>query len=323
MDTSLAGQLAVRTQTPTAKIMPARLPAVLVTRPDLLARLDEVTSRRLTTVVAGAGFGKSTLLAAWAVAARPAWYALHPEDEALPTFLHGLLDALRLRLPGLPAGGSTVLGRSLGPDVDDLARADDVAAVLGELLDRELPSDLVLVVDDVHELRPGGPSARLLAGLCRHAPPGLHVVLASRAAGRHPADAAAPAADLLAAADRTAAADLLAAAEAGYAGDFLADDPYEDWAAPLREEARAAYLAVARALAERAAAAGEHDLAVRYHLRVLERDGYDEAAHLGLVRTLTAAGRHGEARRRYRFYVERMDEIGVETEPFPAGPAQS
>ncbi len=180
MDTPPAGRFGVRTPTPTAKIMPGQLPAVLVDRPELRARLDELTGRRLTTVVAGAGFGKSTLLAAWAVAARPAWYAVHPEDAALATFLPGLLDALRLRLPGLPAGVSTVLGRSLGPDVDDLARADDVAAVLGELLDREAPADLALVVDDVHELPPGGPAARLLEGLVRHAPPGLHVVLASR-----------------------------------------------------------------------------------------------------------------------------------------------
>jgi ATP/maltotriose-dependent transcriptional regulator MalT/DNA-binding SARP family transcriptional activator len=180
MDTSSAGRRGVRTQTPTAKIMPAQLPSVLVDRPELRARLDEVTGRRLTTVVAGAGFGKSTLLAGWALGVRPAWYALHPEDEALATFLPGLLDALRLQLPGLPAGVSTVLGRSLGPDVDDLVRADDVAAVLGELLDRELRADLVLVIDDVHELPPGGPSARLLEGLCRHAPPGLHIVLVSR-----------------------------------------------------------------------------------------------------------------------------------------------
>jgi DNA-binding SARP family transcriptional activator/tetratricopeptide (TPR) repeat protein len=171
--------------------------------------------------------------------------------------------------------------------------------------DRRLPPDRYLVADkttvrlgdlpvDVEEFL-----AAAAAGLARHA-------------GRDRPGAMDAEAD-------EAAADLLATAEAGYAGDFLEEDPYEDWAAPLREEARAAYLAVARALAGRASASGGHDLAVRYHLRVLERDPFDEAAHLGLVMTLTAAGRHGEARRRYRFYVERMDEIGVETEPFPAG----
>jgi ATP/maltotriose-dependent transcriptional regulator MalT/DNA-binding SARP family transcriptional activator len=114
------------------------------------------------------------------------------------------------------------------------------------------------------------------------------------------------------------AAVLLEAAEAAYTGDFLEEDPYEDWAAPLREEARAAYIAVADALAGQAAAANDHQGAIRYRLRVLERDRYDEGAHLGLISALTAGGRHGEARRVYRSYAARMDEIGVEPAPFPA-----
>jgi DNA-binding SARP family transcriptional activator len=102
----------------------------------------------------------------------------------------------------------------------------------------------------------------------------------------------------------------LAAAEAAYTGDFLEEDAYEDWATGLREEARAAYTEVAPAL-------GDADAATRYYLRVLERDPYDEPAHLGLVSTLEAAGRHGEARRAFRAYCARMDSIGIESAPFP------
>jgi DNA-binding SARP family transcriptional activator len=109
----------------------------------------------------------------------------------------------------------------------------------------------------------------------------------------------------------------LAAAEAAYTGDFLEEDAYEDWATGLREEARAAYTEVARALAEDTAALGDADAATRYYLRVLERDPYDEPAHLGLVSTLEAAGRHGEARRAFRAYCARMDSIGIESAPFP------
>jgi LuxR family transcriptional regulator, maltose regulon positive regulatory protein len=130
--------------------------------------------------------------------------------------------------------------------------------------------------------------------------------------------AAAAGLDRFTSGERAEALSLLASAETAYTGDFLEDDPYEDWAVSLREEARVVYLAVARTLARSAAAAGEHDLAVRYHLRVLERDAYDEEAHLGLVATLAAAGRHGEARRRYRIYGEKMDELGVEPTPFPS-----
>jgi DNA-binding SARP family transcriptional activator len=119
------------------------------------------------------------------------------------------------------------------------------------------------------------------------------------------------------------ASPLLRAAEDLYAGDFLEEDTYEDWAGPLREEARATYISVARALALESSSNRDHDTAVRLFLRILERDPYDEEAHLGLISTLVAAGRHGEARRRYRTYVSRMDEIGVEAAPYPRGAAVS
>jgi DNA-binding SARP family transcriptional activator len=117
--------------------------------------------------------------------------------------------------------------------------------------------------------------------------------------------------------NRAEAADRLAAAEAAYTGDFLEEDLYEDWAEPLREEAQAAYVNVARVLAATVAARGERDSSTRYLLRVLERDPYDESAHLALVHSLAAAGRHGEARRFYRAYRGRMREIGLESAPFP------
>jgi ATP/maltotriose-dependent transcriptional regulator MalT/DNA-binding SARP family transcriptional activator len=110
---------------------------------------------------------------------------------------------------------------------------------------------------------------------------------------------------------------MLTEAEATYAGDFLEEDPYEDWAAAIREEAQATYLGVARALAAMSAARGDVDGAIRLWLRVLEKDQFDEGAHLELVGMLNRAGRHGEARRRFGIYVERMAEIGVEAAPFP------
>ena len=102
---------------------------------------------------------------------------------------------------------------------------------------------------------------------------------------------------------------MLEIAEEAYSGDFLEEDRYEDWAEPLRNEARAVYVDVLRALAE-ATRAG------KYYLRIIERDPYDEPAHLGLVSALEAAGSHGEARRAYRAYVARMQEIGAEPASF-------
>jgi ATP/maltotriose-dependent transcriptional regulator MalT/DNA-binding SARP family transcriptional activator len=118
----------------------------------------------------------------------------------------------------------------------------------------------------------------------------------------------------------TTDASRLEAAEAAYAGDFCVEDQYADWAQPLRERARAAYVAVARALAQRHCAAREHEAAVRYLLRVLASEPYDEPASLSLVRNLDAVGRHGDARRMYRTYIDRMRGLDIEPAPYP-GPS--
>ncbi len=112
-----------------------------------------------------------------------------------------------------------------------------------------------------------------------------------------------------------------ALAEGLYTGDFLAEDRYQDWAVPVREQARAKYLSVVRTLADAALKAGDCDEAETYALRALERDEFDEGAHLVLVRALRAAGRHGQARERYRTYASRMAEIGVTPAAFPDGAA--
>lgn len=108
------------------------------------------------------------------------------------------------------------------------------------------------------------------------------------------------------------ALQLLRSAADLYQGDFLADDPYEEWAQPLRDESKEAHTSLLRTLA---ANSGHIDEKVLCLLRIIHGDPYDEESHLGLIRELRAAGRHGEARRRYRAYVERMTELGIDPVP--------
>jgi DNA-binding SARP family transcriptional activator len=110
---------------------------------------------------------------------------------------------------------------------------------------------------------------------------------------------------------RDAEAGRLEDAERRYGGDFLEEDLYEDWAGDLREEARAAYAGVQRALARAAVERGDADAAVRAHLRILELDRWDAEAHLALIALLEESGRHGEAVRRRRAYEAAMEELGI------------
>lgn len=112
----------------------------------------------------------------------------------------------------------------------------------------------------------------------------------------------------------------LAAAAAAFTGDFLEDDPYQDWAAALAEEVRATHIAVLRALTRRLRQASDVDGVVRCSLRLLEQDPYDEPVHLDLVTALLEAGRPGEARRHYQTYRRRMEEMGIEPQPMPRTP---
>lgn len=132
------------------------------------------------------------------------------------------------------------------------------------------------------------------------------VFLARVAAGRRAAEVG----------DPKCAMARLVDAERSYHGDPFEDDPYADWARPLREEARAGYLAAVRLLARLHGEAGDVDGAVGYLLRLLAKDPYDEDAHRARVRMLVTGGRHGEARRAFAGYAAAMHEIDV-TAPDP------
>lgn len=110
--------------------------------------------------------------------------------------------------------------------------------------------------------------------------------------------------------------DLLRRAEARYTGDYLEEHPGEPWTQMLREEARSRYVEVARALAAQAVRDGEFEAAARFSRRILERDPYDENAHLSLVAALASSGREQEARACYATYAARNDELGLEAVPW-------
>src|SRR4051812_39101087 len=80
-----------------------------VLRPRLIERLNEGLHRKLTLLCAPAGFGKTTLVSAWAanIDRQVAWLSLDEGDSDPTRFLTYLVAALRTVAPGV---GEGVLG---------------------------------------------------------------------------------------------------------------------------------------------------------------------------------------------------------------------
>lgn len=155
---------------------PARVP-----RP----RLEELFSGpglpRLTAVVAGPGFGKTTLLTQCRETQAAVWHTMSSADRSLSVFARNVVRKLRLVAPGISSEVVVAVEGASGPDVSlDSGRPMAIAAALAHDLDEALNRDVLLVLDDVHEIEPGSDSANFLAGLCRHVPRRLRLVTASR-----------------------------------------------------------------------------------------------------------------------------------------------
>ncbi|CAN5912344.1 hypothetical protein BH23ACT2_BH23ACT2_09860 [soil metagenome] len=102
--------------------------------------------------------------------------------------------------------------------------------------------------------------------------------------------------------DRPGAWVELVGAMRAHRGDALPDEPYAEWASPIRAEVRTTHLRVVRTLAGRAVDAGDHLAASDAFRRLVEADPFDEEVHRELVSALERIGADGQAdaeRRRY------------------------
>jgi LuxR family maltose regulon positive regulatory protein len=156
-----------------AKLTPPWLPRSHVKRPELLAAILDSASSRIVSIVAPAGYGKTTLLAEWAgVEVRPVgWVSLDSADNDPVTLIsafaaafghtQGLGDELR---EAMSSRGAPVLGL-LGPRLAERMRNAD--------------REFVMVLDDQHELI-STECCDLVDLLVESVPSGSTVVVAGR-----------------------------------------------------------------------------------------------------------------------------------------------
>jgi LuxR family maltose regulon positive regulatory protein len=145
----------------------------LLDRKDLLQLLDRAVTRRVTVISAPPGSGKTSLLRAWAD--RPtslrqvAFVTVERDQENDQRFWCGVLDAIRG--PARTDSGKAPAATT-EVDVDQL-----IDGVLSEVAEHVEP--VVLIIDDLHELRSAEALAQLENVFAR-LPSSARVVLSSR-----------------------------------------------------------------------------------------------------------------------------------------------
>jgi LuxR family maltose regulon positive regulatory protein len=149
---------------------------------------DQVPHKRLTTVTAGAGYGKTTFVAQAVQNRDVVWYRLNSLDKDFVTFLSYLISGIQKYYP---AFGEETFNRFEDPRVVNQEQIGVLTTFLHEL-EATVSQELILVLDDFHLIQdhhtsPPGPETQevsdiqsCLPFLIEQLSPKIHLILISR-----------------------------------------------------------------------------------------------------------------------------------------------
>ncbi|MDQ2717155.1 MAG: LuxR family transcriptional regulator, partial [Chloroflexota bacterium] len=140
-----------------SKLLPPRLPSSLVERPRLLERLDATLERKLTLLVAPAGYGKTTVVNQWVHEcqargwSRPvAWVSLDRDDNDLFRFWRSIITACQEFQPRLGQAALASLSEVLRPPFASPSLETALTLFLNDLA--QLAQGGLLILDDYHTI---------------------------------------------------------------------------------------------------------------------------------------------------------------------------
>ncbi len=150
----------------------------LIPRSRLFPFFEEIRQKRLTTVIAGAGYGKSTLIfqATESLKMPVSWYRLDSYDTDLKTFLYYLIDGLRKHLPEF--GRRTLEKLAKIPDSDKTAK--NIQNIFLSEIDQFVTEDIIVVLDDFHEVDESEEICQWVTYLIENMSSKMHMIISSR-----------------------------------------------------------------------------------------------------------------------------------------------
>ncbi len=150
----------------------------MLRRSRLLDHLHEHIDRQLQFVCAGAGYGKTTLLASFAHESdlTTCWYSLDPADCDLSVFVHYLLACLERPFPGFGRRTRQLLETSIA--FDEHSR-ELVGLLVNEMVER-IPEWFVLILDDFQYVEESPAVQAFLSTFFEYQPEHCRLIVASR-----------------------------------------------------------------------------------------------------------------------------------------------
>ncbi len=160
------------------KLFIPQLRPFLVSRSRLYDKLNAGLNGRSTLISAPAGYGKTTLTAAWLaqVGQAAAWYSLDEYDNDPSRFLRYFLAAWQQIDPEIGQAGQTLLQAT---PIGTLPQPPEaiMTMLINDLVARQEPS--LIVIDDVHLIE-NEQLLKALAFWVTHCPPNVHTIFISR-----------------------------------------------------------------------------------------------------------------------------------------------
>jgi two-component SAPR family response regulator len=150
----------------------------LLSRPRLLALLDDLLDFKLIIIAAPAGYGKTSLMIDYATSYDwpVAWLALDPLDQNLTRFLTYFISAIQQRFPNFGIKSNAAM-QSLS---EDQLNIDFLVTSITNDIFENITEHFIVVLDDYHLINQGKEIDAFLSSFLQKVSENFHLVVTSR-----------------------------------------------------------------------------------------------------------------------------------------------